>query len=818
MTETTTAISSESGSILDRIAEAPADHYRVLKISDLDGDTLLELSQFMKLSLSREDMLAVQEIYKGWEREPTDVELEVIAQTWSEHCKHRIFGAKIEHTVDGEAETVESLFKTYIYDVSKRIFDSKPGFVLSAFHDNAGFIKLDEEQAVCLKAETHNHPSAIEPYAGANTGLGGVIRDILGAGKGAKPIGSLDVFCFGAPDTSLEEMKATDVIHPLGIMRGVVRGVRDYGNRMGIPTISGAIQFDDSYIYNPLVFCGTAGVIPIKDIDKEVKPDQVVISVGGRTGRDGLKGATFSSAALDAESHEEDQQAVQIGNPIEEKKAADFVLAARDKGLIEFVTDCGAGGYSSACGEMLETCGGTINLDSVPLKAEGLVSWEIFISESQERMVLAVKKESLPELRELADLYETELTELGTSDGSGILKVTHHGKTVCELDCSKLHDAPIRELKATWTKKTEALEAPVLENPGEDLKSLLSDFAIVSREPIIREYDYEVQGNTVLKPLAGASGDAPQDASVLRISGSKRLMSMGLSVLPEWGKTDPYAMGAACVDECFRQLVGSGADPDRIAILDNFCVGNPEDEEELGALVETVKAIAAGAEAYGAPFVSGKDSFYNYFETEDGPVSIPTTILISGMGIVEDISHVVGASVRRDDTVLAIIGNTQPELGGSVFARQKGLEKAEVPPTNFTEAMATYRKYYEAVQQGLILSCHDVSEGGLAVTLAEAAFSGKAGLEIDLCGLPMDAEAGKAAMLFGESPSRLVVEVAPENLEKLADLFEGLPFACLGRTTSEHANLNIIWGKETLINEPVDQLKSLWKNGLAQYY
>ena len=304
---------------LERIAEAPADHYRVLKISDLDGDRLLELSKFMKLSLSREDMLAIQAVYAEWEREPTDVELEVIAQTWSEHCKHRIFGATIEHQIDGQAETVNSLFKTYIRDVSQRIFDSKPGFVLSAFHDNAGFIKLDDELAICLKAETHNHPSAIEPYAGANTGLGGVIRDILGAGKGAKPIGSLDVFCFGAPDTTMDLIKADDVIHPLGVMRGVVRGVRDYGNRMGIPTISGAIQFDDSYIYNPLVFCGTAGVIPIKDIEKKVEAGMKVISVGGRTGRDGLHGATFSSAALDTDSHESDQQAVQIGNPIEEK-------------------------------------------------------------------------------------------------------------------------------------------------------------------------------------------------------------------------------------------------------------------------------------------------------------------------------------------------------------------------------------------------------------------------------------------------------------------------------------------------------------------
>lgn len=808
-----------SESLLESISEAPADHYRRLKISDLSGDKLLELSQAMKLSLSQEDMLAVQAIYKNWDREPTDVELEVIAQTWSEHCKHRIFGADIEHTIDGKSESIKSLFKTYIYDVSHRIFDTKPGFVLSAFHDNAGFIKLDDDLAICLKAETHNHPSAIEPYAGANTGIGGVVRDILGAGKGAKPIASLDVFCFGPPDTSVEKIDAEDVIHPLGVLRGVVRGVRDYGNRMGIPTVSGAIQFDDAYIYNPLVYCGTAGVIPIADIDKEMGPDLKIISVGGRTGRDGLHGATFSSAALDSSSHEEDLQAVQIGNPIEEKKAADFVLAAREKGLTVFITDCGAGGYSSACGEMLEDCGGTINLDAIPLKEPGLVSWEIFISESQERMVLAVKEESLPELQELADLYETELTVLGESDGSGILKVTHHGETVCELDCSALHETPTRQLTSAWEKKTSSIESPLISDAGSILRDVLSDFSVVSREPIIREYDHEVQGNTVLKPLAGAAGDAPQDAAVMRINGSEKLMSMALSILPEWGKTDPYAMGAACVDECIRQLVASGADPDRLAILDNFCVGNPEDPEELGALVETVKSIAVAAEAYGAPFVSGKDSFYNYFETKDGPVSIPVTILISGMGIVDSIEHVTGSSLRSSTSILAMVGHTQSALGGSVFARRTGgLETAEVPSTDFELAMKIYRAYYKAIKKGWILSTHDVSEGGLAVTLAEMGFSGKAGVEVDLCTLPMDANAGKADLLFGESPSRLVLEIVPEHLSDVAALFEGLPFGTIGRTVSDADVLRIEWGNEILVEESLSELKSIWKNGLAQYY
>ncbi len=815
--------------LLEKIAEAPADHYRRLKISQLGGDELLELSRFMKLSLSREDMLAVQKIYADWGREPTDVELEVIAQTWSEHCKHRIFGATIEHTLDGETETIHSLFKTYIYDVSKAIMARKPDFVLSAFHDNAGFIKLDDNLAVCLKAETHNHPSAIEPYAGANTGIGGVIRDILGAGKGAKPIASLDVFCFGAPDTAQEKIQAEDVIHPLGVMRGVVRGVRDYGNRMGIPTVNGAIQFDDAYIYNPLVYCGTAGVIPIPDIDKEMSAGLKVIAVGARTGRDGLHGATFSSAALDTESHEEDQQAVQIGNPIEEKKAADFVLEARALGLIVFITDCGAGGYSSACGEMLEEVGGEVILDNVKLKEPGLVSWEIFISESQERMVLAVREESLPALRELADKYETELTELGHADGSGILKVKHHGETVCELDCSKLHDAPVRKMKSTWTHRTAEPEATLWEwegGLGEVLRQVIGDFAIVSREPIIREYDHEVQGNTVLKPLAGATGDAPQDGSVIRIDGSDQLMAMALSILPEWGKTAPYEMGTACVDECFRQLVAMGANPDRIAILDNFCMGNPDEAEELGALVETVKGIAAAAEAYSAPFVSGKDSFYNYFETKDGPVSIPVTILISGMGIVEDASHVVTGSLRRSDSVIAVLGTTGAALGGSVLARQIGLAgKTDeegwlpaVPSTDLEANLAIYRRYYEALKRGWIRAAHDISEGGLVVALAEFAFSGKGGLDLSLDALPVDGDLTKLALLFAETPGRYVLEIAPEHREEVAAHFAGLAYGELGTATEAHRNLRIEWGKEILIDESLSELKSLWKNGLAPYY
>jgi len=793
----------------------PTAEFRHIPIRELDAEALVALSRERKLALFRDDMLAVQAYYRDKGREPTDVELEVIAQTWSEHCKHRIFGARIEHRVAGRAEVVDGLFKSHIKAVSERIFARKPGFVLGAFVDNAGFIALDDERAVCLKVETHNHPSAIEPYAGANTGLGGVIRDILGAGKGAKPIASLDVFCFGPPDTRQEDLKAKDVIHPLGVMRGVVRGVRDYGNRMGIPTVNGALQFDPAYTYNPLVFCGTAGVIPRRDIAKSMRAGLQIVAVGARTGRDGLKGATFSSVSLTADSHAEDQSAVQIGNPIEEKKVSDFILHAREEGLIVFVTDCGAGGFSSAAGEMLSEVGGELFLDRAPLKEAGLASWQIFLSESQERMVLAVEKTDLPRLGELAAMHQTEMTVLGHSDGTGLLKVWHHGSLVCELDNARLHDAPRRHLKSEWEPVVAAGSSHQPSPPaggaaaGAFLRELLGDFAVCSREPIIREYDHQVQGNTVLTPLAGAWGDAPQDAAVMRIDGSPHLVSLACALLPEWGKLDPFRAGMATVDECVRQLVLSGADPERIAILDNFCMGNPDDPRELGGLVESVKGLCAAAEAFGTPFISGKDSFYNFFMTDEGPVSIPVTALVSGLGIVTDRSHVTGSSLRRSHSELFLLGSARDTpLGGSVAARRLGRSGDPVPPTDCSRNYAIYLAYHQAVQRGWVLATHDIGEGGLAVALAEMAFSLVAGLEIET-----------EAPLFAEPTGCLVVEVGDEHRDAfvthLGDL--AIEFAVIGHTTPDHRRLVIRTG-DGILDEPLESLKAIWKAGLAGWY
>lgn len=793
----------------------PAAHFRHIPIRDLDADALVALSKGMKLALFRDDMLAVQDYYRDKGREPTDVELEVIAQTWSEHCKHRIFGARIEHRINGRAEVIDGLFKSHIKAVSERIFARKPGFVLGAFVDNAGFIALDEERAVCLKVETHNHPSAIEPYAGANTGLGGVIRDILGAGKGAKPIASMDVFCFGPPDTKQESLKAKDVIHPLGVMRGVVRGVRDYGNRMGIPTVNGAIQFDPAYTYNPLVFCGTAGVIPRRDIAKAMRSGLQIVAVGARTGRDGLKGATFSSVSLTADSHAEDQSAVQIGNPIEEKKASDLILHAREEGLIEFVTDCGAGGFSSAAGEMLSEVGGELFLERAPLKEEGLASWQIFLSESQERMVLAVDEAHVPRLRELAVMHQTEMTVLGHSDGTGILKVWHHGALVCELDNARLHDAPRRHLKSEWSSQTlkSSTDQPAVPRGGAEatalLRRVLADFAVCSREPVIREYDHQVQGNTVLTPLAGATGDAPQDAAVMRIDGSPHLVSLACALLPEWGKFDPYRAGLASVDECVRQLVLSGADPARVAILDNFCMGNPDDPRELGGLVESVKGLCAAAEAYGAPFISGKDSFYNYFMTEEGPVSIPVTALVSGLGVVADPGHVIGSSLRHANSELFLLGAWKDvPMGGSVAARVLGRVGDAVPLTDCARNATLYAAYHEAVKRGHVLSAHDVGEGGLIVTLAEMGFSLVAGMEVET-----------EAPLFAEPSGCFVVEVAASHrdafVQHLGDM--AVDVTSLGRTTDAHRRL-VVRGPAGVVDDSLVELKAIWKEGLSGWY
>lgn len=817
--------------------------HEVIPLRTLTDAELEALNAERKLSLSLDDMRAIRDQFKGIDRDPTDVELEVLAQTWSEHCKHRIFNAVIHHACDDREEVIDGIFPTHIRRMTEKLMERKPDFVLSAFHDNAGFIRLDDRLAVGLKVETHNHPSAIEPYAGSNTGLGGVLRDILGAGKGARPVASLDVFCLGNPDTDPASLDDESVIHPLGILRGVVRGVRDYGNRMGIPTIAGAIHFDDGYCFNPLVFCGTAGVLPIDQIEKQVEPGYRILVLGGRTGRDGLRGATFSSASLDAQSREEDQGAVQIGNPIEEKKAADCLLHAREQGLIECVTDCGAGGLSSAVGEMGAEHGASIELDRVPLKEPGLTGWEIFLSESQERMVLAVKPQNVDRMYELAELYETECVEIGTINQDGCLRVRHHGEEICCLDCDFLHTAPRKTLVSTFRhaaepeagrgpRSAESIQpgrqdaggsgGPALPGSPEpdwaaDLHAVLRHFNMSSREPIIREYDHEVLGNTLSKPLAGPGGDGPADATVFGVDGSERCVALGLSVLPAY-HADPFRMAQATVDETIRQLVVAGADPDRVALLDNFCLGTPEDPDVLGELVETVKGMSEAARLCGAPFISGKDSFYNCYETDDGTQSIPPTLLVSGLGVIENKKDITGAVIRKTDSNICLLGLSRPEMGGSIYARIIGAQGGEVPSWNADRAMTSYRLLHTAIRNGWILSAHDASEGGLAAALAEMGFSLRAGIDVRLEAVPVEDDPSPAEILFAESTGRILFEVPSEHLDSVTGHFRDVPFAVLGSTCAAPLHLTIRHGERKILDESLETLKESWKNGLTPYY
>ena len=788
--------------------------FKEIPITSLSLEDLENLSNNAKLGLSREDMIKVQSIYQKWKREPTDVELEMIAQTWSEHCKHRIFGANIEHQVDGKKMQIKGLFETYIKEPSERIFEKKPDFVLSAFHDNAGFIRLDENYAVCLKVETHNHPSAIEPYSGSSTGLGGVIRDILAAGKGAKPIASLDVFCLGNLEECKEKTRKEKMIHPLGILRGVVKGIRDYGNRMGIPTVTGAIQFDENYLYNPLVFCGAAGVIPIQDIEKKVFSGLKVIVVGARTGRDGLKGATFSSASLSEDT--EGQSAIQVGAPIEEKKVLDFVLQAREQNLIECITDCGAGGFSSSIGEMLSESGGNIFLEKAPLKEKEMTSWEIFLSESQERIIFAAKQENIPKLEKLAVSCETEVAVLGEVNETGRLKVSHYGEIVCDLDLLTLHDAPNLSLFSSFSSDLEEFGDLEKVDFGTSLKKVLSDPEIASKESVIQQYDHTVQGNTLLSPLAGASGIAPQDGSIIRIPHTEKAIAISLSLLPDWGKKVPYSMGQATVDEVMRQLTVLGANPNKVGLLDNFSMGNPHDSQELGKLVECIRGMSSAAIDYEAPFISGKDSFYNFYKTKEKTVNIPVTFLCSGIGIVDSFSLITGNSLRREDTVLCLLGETQGKLGCSVFERLLEEVSFPAPFANTRKYFNSYLKYYQALKQGLIVSAHDVSEGGIAISAIEMAFSGKGGIELELETFPVSSF-NQEFLLFDESPGRILIECEEENVKALTQIFSDHSFAMIGKVTKEK-EFKVKKKGEIFSSFSLSELEKLWREGFAKLY
>ncbi|MDD5573768.1 MAG: phosphoribosylformylglycinamidine synthase subunit PurS, partial [Candidatus Omnitrophica bacterium] len=615
----------------------------LLEASDKD---LLRLSRDGQLYLNTDEMRAIQAYFRKRQRHPTDCELETLAQTWSEHCVHKTFRGTIDYrekcgpskkTRRIGSRLISNLLKSTIMEATRRL---KKPYCVSVFKDNSGIIRFDEKYNICFKVETHNHPSALEPYGGANTGIGGVIRDPMGTGLGAKPVLNTDVFCFGPLDTPAEKLPQ-GALHPRRVMKGVVSGVRDYGNRMGIPTANGAVLFDERFVGNPLVYCGTVGILPKDKSFKKVSAGDVVVVVGGRTGRDGIHGATFSSGELTHESESVSSGAVQIGNAITEKKMLDALLKARDEGLYCAITDCGAGGLSSAVGEMGADGGVRVDLERVPLKYHGLSYTEIWISEAQERMVLAVPKDRAEKLIELFRRQDVEATVIGEFTDTGRLELFYEGHKVCDLEMSFLHDGlPRITKKAVWAAPRVARRLP---RPKKDLTrillGLLSMPNIASKEWVIRQYDHEVQGGTVIKPLVGAANDGPSDACVIKPRfDSLRGFAVSNGINFKYGDLDPYWMAAGCIDEALRQLIAVGGSLKEVAILDNFCWGNPDKPDRLGALVRAAYGCRDAAMAFGVPFISGKDSFYNEFRHHNRTIAIPGTLLISAIGVIDDVS------------------------------------------------------------------------------------------------------------------------------------------------------------------------------------
>jgi phosphoribosylformylglycinamidine synthase len=772
-------------------------HVKHVPLRNLSDEELTKLSRSAHLFLSLAEMKTIQTYYRKAEREPTDIELETLAQTWSEHCVHKTLKSAVEVREEGGAtRRYGNLIKETIFQATQEIIKQRGReslFCLSVFSDNAGVVAFDETDAVCFKAETHNHPSAIEPYGGSATGAGGVIRDILGTGLGAKPIANTDVFCVAPPDYARSIPRG--IIHPRRVLRQVVAGVRDYGNRMGIPTVNGAVYFDDRYLGNPLVFCGCVGLIPRNKITKAARDGDAIVVMGGRTGRDGVHGATFSSAELTDTHADEFSHAVQIGNAITEKKVADVLLMARDQGLFTAVTDCGAGGLSSAVGEMGGEIGARVELEKVPLKYAGLRHDEIWISEAQERMVLSVPADKIDALLSLATSEDVEATVIGRFGTPERDLILFYGSAeVGRLSMHFLHDGlPKLQKKALIPARvSEPAKATKTLPPDmakQKLLKLLAHPNIASKHWVIRQYDHEVQGGSVVKPLTGPLQVGPSDAAVLRPKlSSYRGIAIGCGMVPS--VADPYDMAIASIDEAVRNVVAVGASLDQLAILDNFCWPSVDDERTMGTLVRACEACRDAALAYGIPFISGKDSLHNQFTNQEtGEVmKIPNTLLISSLAVIEDVRKCVTMDLKNRASRVCLVAARDVK--------------------DLAKMAATHRKLSSFIATGRVAACHDVSDGGIAIAAAEMCIA--SGL-----GLTVGADLFLTEAAYGESPGRYLVEL--KDTDAAGALREAMGDAAevsdIGLTTHLR-KLTITTTRDRAVEISLEELTAAWRGTL----
>ncbi|MBB64711.1 MAG: phosphoribosylformylglycinamidine synthase subunit PurL [Waddliaceae bacterium] len=808
---------------------------------DLSNDELIALSRRRQLALNLEEMQAIAAYYrregvqelreeKGLPKWPTDGELEALAQTWSEHCKHKIFNACIRYQTEEKEEVIDRPFSLYIRGATKKIAE-KVNFLLSVFHDNAGVVKFTKDYCLCFKVETHNSPSALDPYGGALTGILGVNRDIMGTGRGARLLANTDVFCFAEPN--YEHPLPTRILHPKRILQGVRRGVEHGGNKSGVPTLNGSLVFDERYLGKPLVYCGSVGIMPNTLMgkashEKELYAGDLIVVAGGRTGKDGIHGATFSSEAF----HEDSPvSAVQIGDPFTQKKLHDFLLQARDRGLLRTLTDNGAGGFSSSIGELAQLTGGcTLHLDRAPLKYSGLSPWEILVSESQERMTLGVEASCLDQLRELADLHEVEIAHLGVFDDEGFFHVLYEGKTVVYLDMDFLHDGvPQLQLEAVWKGFSSQREIEKENDPrfcldyGPQLKQLLAQPNICSKESIVRQYDHEVQGGTFVKPFCGVEEKGPSDAAVMRPieieSNEAFVLSHG--ICPRYSDYDCYHMTALAIDEAVRNALAVGADPERLALLDNYCWPDPvydpehtpDGKEKLGQLIRSLQALYDVCVAWSTPLISGKDSMKNDYKIGKTKISVPPTVLISCMGMMDDSRKALTMDFKQEGHLIYLLGETKGELLGSEYHHCLGIKDVGIlPEVQIESALLTFKALYQAIQNEYVASCHDCSDGGLAVALAESAFAGGLGATVQLDKVSRSNCSENFELLFSESPSRFIVTVPKNKQEAFERLFQSLSFACIGQVEAD-SRLRIKGLEQTIIlDESIQDLQEAWQS------
>ena len=782
-----------------------------LPLRDMDDAGMQALSDG-GLYLELHEMHAIRDYFVEIQRDPSDLELEVLAQTWSEHCVHKTFKSPL--IVDGKP-------KASLMSRLKTTSEMYSDLIVSAFVDNSGVMSFYDGWAVCGKVETHNSPSAIEPYGGAMTGSGGVFRDILGTGQGADVVASTDMFCFAPPDLPAEDVPP-GALPPDYLLRRVVTGVRDYGNRMGIPTNNGSVHFHPDFRAKPTVIVGAYGLIPeaVATMGQPREGDRVIV-LGGKTGRDGIHGATFSSVSMTADTISVNAQAVQIGNAVEEKRLLDAVLKCRDAGLIRAITDCGAGGFSSAIGEMGEGIGADIDLALAPLKYAGLAPWEIFVSESQERMVMAIAQKDVERVMSICATYNVEAMDVGSFDGSNMLRVRFGQELVGELDMHFLHDGlPLLPLEATWSApegESEPLPAPPADAAAwrRAAAAVMAHPNVCSKEPIVRQYDHTVKAQSAGQPFGGADGDAPSDAIILTpLLGEPYGLIIAHGINPVLNTLDPYWGGVWAAAEAMSNLVASGGNPRETSLIDNFIWPVPV-PDQLGGLDRAIQACIDVMHALKRPFISGKDSLSSTYRYPGGEVlHIPPVLCVSVFGRIPDVTKTASTDFKTDGSRIVLVGAADAEaaaLGGSTYLDTLGRLGERVPKVDLEILPKTLDAVFEAIRDGHVLACHDVSEGGLLGALVEMGFGGDMGCEVDVAGLAERADVA----LFGETAGVFVVEIK-EGVDITA-VFGSVPHAVIGRTTSDEV-LRVNGDGGLLFDVPLADLQAAWERPMREMF